>query len=243
LERLHALGKPLVVVLLAGRPLTFERELELADAVLYAWHGGSMAGPAIADVLFGDEAPSGKLPITFPRTVGQVPIYYNHKNTGRPPKRGGKGIPRGTPLDPVDMDASYLDVEVTPQFPFGFGLSYTRFAYADVRVSSARIPLDGSLVVSASVSNVGARAGAEVVQVYVRDRVGSVTRPVRELVGFRKIQLAAGEAQRVSFELRAADLGFCGLDLSVRPEPGMFDVYVGGDSTASACAEFELYAE
>jgi beta-glucosidase len=240
-ERLAATGKPLVLVILAGRPLTFERELGLASALLYAWHGGTMAGTAIADVLVGDAMPSGKLPITFPRTVGQVPIYYNYKNTGRPPKRGGKGIPAGTPLDPVDMDASYLDVEVTPQFPFGYGLSYTAFEYSDVRVSSPRTALSGALEVSAIVTNVGRRAGSEVVQVYVRDRVGSVTRPVRELVAFRKLELEVGEKRRVDFVIRAAELGFCGLDLEVRPEAGMFDVYVGGDSTARASAEFELY--
>ena len=128
LEELATTGTPLVLVVMAGRPLTLPRELELASALLYAWHPGTQAGPAIADVLFGDVVPSGKLPITFPRTVGQVPIYYNHKNTGRPPQRTTRGIPTGTPLDPVDMDASYLDVEVSPQYPFGFGLSYTTFS-------------------------------------------------------------------------------------------------------------------
>src|SRR4029453_11318430 len=123
LERLASAGKPLILVVMAGRPLTLDRELSHPQAGLYAWHPGTMAGPGIVDVLFGDVPPSGKLPISFPRTVGQVPIYYNHKNTGRPPRLGRRGIPTGTPLDPVDMDASYLDVEVTPEFPFGFGLS------------------------------------------------------------------------------------------------------------------------
>jgi beta-glucosidase len=243
IERLSTAGKPLVLVVMAGRPLTLDRELPHASAVLYAWHAGTMAGPGIVDVLFGDVPPSGKLPITFPRTLGQVPIYYNHKNTGRPPKGTERGVPRGTPLDPVDMVASYLDVEVTPQFPFGFGLSYTTFAYADVQVSPSRVELAQSFEVSAQVTNVGARAGTEVVQLYVRDRVGSVTRPVRELKGFIKISLAAGESQRVSFMLTPADLAFSGQDLRVRPEPGMFDVYVGGDSLADAHAEFELGSE
>lgn len=240
LERLASSGKPLVLVVMAGRPLTLDRELGHASAVLYAWHAGTMHGPAIADVLFGDVPPSGKLPISFPRTVGQVPIYYNYKNTGRPPKGSERGVPRGTPLDPVDMVASYLDVEVTPQFPFGFGLSYTRFEYADVRVSNGRVTFSEPFEVSATVKNAGARAGTEVVQLYVRDRVGSVTRPVRELKGFTKISLAPGESQRVSFQLSAADLAFCGPDLVVAPEAGMFDVYVGGDSRADAAAEFEL---
>jgi beta-glucosidase len=240
IERLSTAGTPLVLVVMAGRPLTLDRELSHADAVLYAWHAGTMAGPGIVDVLFGDVPPSGKLPITFPRTVGQVPIYYNHKNTGRPPKGTERGVPRGTPLDPVDMVASYLDVEVTPQFPFGFGLSYTTFAYADVRVSPDRVELAQSFEVSAKVTNVGKRAGTEVVQLYVRDRVGSLARPVRELKGFTKISLAAGESQRVSFVLMPADLAYSGQDLRSRPEAGMFDIYVGGDSLAEAHAELEL---
>jgi beta-glucosidase len=187
--------------------------------------------------------PSGKLPISFPRTVGQVPIYYNYKNTGRPPKGTERGVPRGTPLDPVDMVASYLDVEVTPLFPFGFGLSYTRFEYADVRVSAARVSMSTPFEVSATVKNVGQRAGTEVVQLYVRDRVGSVTRPVRELRGFLRLGLAPGAEQRVSFTLAAADLGFSGPDLRVAPEAGMFDVYVGGDSRADASAELELVSD
>ncbi|HTV19742.1 MAG TPA: glycoside hydrolase family 3 N-terminal domain-containing protein [Polyangiaceae bacterium] len=243
LERLASAGKPLVLVVMAGRPLALDRELVHASAVLYAWHVGTMHGPAIADVLFGDVPPSGKLPISFPRTVGQVPIYYNYKNTGRPPKGTERGVPRGTPLDPVDMVASYLDVEVTPQFPFGFGLSYTRFEYTDVQVSTARVSFSEPVTVSATVKNIGARAGTEVAQLYVRDRVGSVTRPVRELKGFVKLSLAPGESQRVSFELGAADLAFCGPDHVVVAEAGMFDVYIGGDSRAELRAEFELVVD
>ena len=237
LERLAQCNTPLVVVIMAGRPLTLEKEHERASALLYAWHPGTMAGPAIVDVLFGDVAPSGKLPISFPRTVGQVPIYYNSKNTGRPPRQDFRGIPSGTALDPVDMDASYLDVEVTPQFPFGFGLSYTTFEYAELVVSPQR---GRAFEISVRVSNQGLCRGVEVVQLYVRDRVGSVTRPVRELKGFQRIELAAGASERVTFELAASDLAFCGRDLRVRSEPGVFDVYVGGDSRASLTAEFEL---
>jgi len=240
LERLASAGTPLVLVVMAGRPLTLDRELAHAQAVLYAWHPGTMGGPAIADVLFGDVPPSGKLPISFPRTVGQVPIYYNYKNTGRPPKGTERGVPRGTPLDPVDMVASYLDVEVTPQFPFGFGLSYTTFAYSDVRVSAKRVRLSERFEVSAKVTNVGERAGIEVVQLYLRDRVGSVTRPVRELKGFERISLEPGESRVVTFPLGADDLAFSGPDLSVGAEPGWFDVYVGGDSRAEASDAFEL---
>ncbi len=240
LERLATAGKPIVLVVMAGRPLTLGRELELASAVLYAWHPGTQGGPAIADVLFGDAPPAGKLPISFPRTVGQVPVYYNYKNTGRPPKRAFRGIPAGTPLDPVDMDASYLDVEVSPQFPFGFGLSYTSFGYSELRVSPSRGALTGTFEVSVLVSNVGDRAGIEVAQLYVRDCVGSVTRPVRELKGFQRVELPAGNARRVVFRLPASELAFCGRDGVMRIEPGRFEVYVGGDSSASLMAELEL---
>lgn len=242
LEQLAATGKPLVLVVMAGRPLALARDLPNCGALLYAWHPGTMGGPGIADVLFGDVPPSGKLPITFPRTVGQVPIYYNYKNTGRPPKGTERGVPHGTPLDPVDMVASYLDVEVTPEFPFGFGLSYTTFEYADVQVTPSRAGLGEPFEVSATVKNTGERGGTEVVQLYVRDRVGSVTRPVRELKGFVKISLMPGESQRVRFALSGVDLAFAGPDLAMRSEPGLFDVYVGGDSRASASAELELLA-
>jgi beta-glucosidase len=229
------------VIIMAGRPLTFEQDCERARALLYAWHPGTMAGPAIVDVLFGDVAPSGKLPISFPRTVGQVPIYYNFKNTGRPPRNEFRGIPQGSPLDPVDMDASYLDVEVTPQFPFGFGLSYTTFEYSEITVSPGSAGLAGSFEVSALVRNAGSRAGVEVAQLYVRDLVGSVTRPVRELKGFQRVEIGAGESRRVTFQLPASELAFSGRDLRVRAEPGMFEAYVGGDCRASLKAEFELH--
>ncbi|MEO8180259.1 MAG: glycoside hydrolase family 3 N-terminal domain-containing protein [Deltaproteobacteria bacterium] len=242
LEQLAATGTPLIVIIMAGRPLSLGREAELAAALLYAWHPGTLAGPAIVDVLFGDVAPSGKLPISFPRAVGQVPIYYAHKNTGRPPRLGRRGIPTGTPLDPVDMDASYLDVDVTPEFPFGFGLSYTTFSYAELQVSPARGGPETRFEVSAVVSNTGERRGVEMAQLYVRDRVGSVTRPVRELKGVQRVDLLPGEAQRISFGLSASELAFCRRDLSVGAEPGHFDVYVGSDSNASASAEFELSA-
>lgn len=242
LEELATTGTPLVVILMAGRPLTIAREHELASALLYAWHPGTLAGPALVDVLFGDVPPSGKLPITFPRTVGQVPIYYNHKNTGRPPRRNLRGIPTGTPLDPVDMDASYLDVEVTPQFPFGFGLTYTTFSYAELQVSPALGNASSQFQVSVRVTNTGPRRGVEVVQLYVRDRVGSVTRPLRELKGAQRVELAAGASARVDFHLPASMLAFCRRDLSCAPEPGLFELYVGGDSQATAMVELELTA-
>jgi beta-glucosidase len=242
LELLAATGTPLIVIVLAGRPLTLGREAELAAALLYAWHPGTLAGPGIVDVLFGDVPPSGKLPISFPRTVGQVPIYYGHKNTGRPPRPGRRGIPTGTPLDPVDMDASYLDVEVTPEFPFGFGLSYTTFSYAELQVSPIRGGPGTRFEVSALIRNTGERRGVEMAQLYVRDRVGSLTRPVRELKGVQRVDLLPGAAQRISFWLSESDLAFCQRDLSLAAEPGHFEIFVGGDSNASASAQFELSA-
>jgi beta-glucosidase len=240
LAELARVGTPLVLVLMAGRPLAIGEVCSQARAVLYAWHPGTMAGPGIADVLLGATPPAGKLPISFPRTVGQVPIYYNYKNTGRPPRRNFRGIPAGTPLDPVDMDASYLDVEVTPEFPFGFGLSYTEFEYSELELSAPRISLSEPLEVSALLKNTGERFGIEVAQLYVRDRVGSVTRPVRELKGFQRIELAPGQSERVRFRLTAADLKFAGRDLQERAEPGSFDVFIGGDSRATLAGEFEL---
>jgi beta-glucosidase len=240
LEALARTGKPLVVVFMAGRPLTIGRACERAGAAIYAWHPGTMAGPALCDVLFGDAAPSGKLPLSFPRTVGQIPIYHAYKNTGRPPKTESKGIPTGTPLDPVDFDSSYLDVEVTPEFPFGFGLSYTSFEYSNLSLSKPTAKLGESVTVSVDLTNTGSVTGEEVAQLYVRDLVGSVTRPVRELKGFQRVRLAPGEKKRVSFNLTSRELEFCGRDLKTAAEPGKFQVFVGGDVRASLTATFKL---
>jgi beta-glucosidase len=211
-------GKPVVLVLANGRPLTVAREAAQVTAVLETWLLGTQSGQAIADVLFGDFNPSGKLPITFPRTIGQVPLYYNHKNTGRPHVPG------------VRYTSGYLDVPNAPAWPFGFGLSYTRFAYSGLTVTPARLPVGGEVAVTARVTNTGARPGAEVVQLYVRDRVGSTTRPVKELRGFHRVTLGPGASEVVSFTLHRADLSV--LDGRYRPvqEPGAFDVWVGPDS-------------
>lgn len=239
-SRIAATGKPLVLIVMAGRPLTIGRECGLAQAVLYGWQTGTMAGPALADVLLGDVAPSGKLPISFPRTVGQVPVYYAHKNTGRPPKEDRRQIPTGTPLDPVDFDASYIDVEVTPEFPFGFGLSYAKFEYGSVQVSPAQVRKGEAIRVQAELRNTSSVAGVEVVQLYVRDLVGSLTRPVRELKGFQRVALAPGESTTVEFTLTTEALAFCGADLLQRAEPGKFEIFVGGDSRAPLGAHLEL---
>ncbi|HWP41736.1 MAG TPA: glycoside hydrolase family 3 C-terminal domain-containing protein, partial [Blastocatellia bacterium] len=223
-----ATGKPTVVVLMNGRPLTINWIAENAPAVLEAWFAGTQAGHAIADVLFGDVNPGGKLPVTFPRAVGQAPLYYNHKNTGRPP-------------DPKNKYTSkYLDVPVTPLYPFGYGLSYTQFRIANLRLSAKRIPPDGQLTVSVDVENVGKRAGDEVVQLYIRDVVASVTRPLKELRGFERITLGPGERRRVEFKLGPEQLGFYNRDMRFAVEPGEFKVFVGNSSVDLLEAGFEV---
>src|SRR5690606_33600778 len=169
LKRLSDTGTPLVLVVMAGRPVVVGAACELAQAVMYAWHPGTQAGPGLSDLLFGDASPSGRLPTTLPRTVGQIPIYYAAKGTGRPAPEEFQGIPEGTPLDPVGFASSYLDVEVSPLFPFGYGLSYTTFQYTELELSAARVPLGTPVEVHVRVTNTGKRAGEEVVQLYLRD--------------------------------------------------------------------------
>ena len=240
LESLAGTGRPMVVTFLAGRPLIIGRACELARAVLYAWHPGTMAGPAIVDVLLGEVAPSGKLPVSFPRAVGQVPIYYNAKNTGRPATSGARGVPVGTPLDPQGFESIYVDVDTTPQFPFGFGLSYATFRYSDLKVTPERARSSDTIAVTVQLKNIGNVAAVEVAQLYLRDRVGSVTRPVRELKRFRRVRLEPGETQTVEFAIASEDLAFCGRDMRLVLEPGMFDIFVGGYSTAGLAVALEL---
>lgn len=225
-EAMAALGRPLALVVFAGRPLTITRQTALADAVLYAWHPGTEGGAALGEILFGLEAPSGRLPITFPRATGQVPIYYNHKNSGRPVSRNGQFRTR------------YLDLPPTPLFPFGYGLTYTRFEYADLKVSQEA--LRGAFEVSATVTNVGPRPAVEVVQLYVRDLVGSLTRPVRELKGFQRVALQPGETRRVTFTLREEQLAFTRADGTFGIEPGAFHVWIAPDSRRGLRGEFRL---
>jgi beta-glucosidase len=190
-------GKPLVAIVQAGRPLTFHSVADKVNAVLYAFHPGTMGGPAIADLILGRENPSGKLTMTFPRATGQIPIYYAHMNTGRPPSLDNLGIPAGTPQDPKGYTSNYLDLDFTPEYPFGFGLSYTSFEYSNLRV--------GKGAVTADVANTGTRAGDETVQFYTREPVAEITRPVRELKGFQRIHLEPGEKRPVSFPLPAGE--------------------------------------
>ena len=233
-------GKPMVVVIMAGRPLTFHEVAAKAGAVLYAWHPGTMGGPAIADVLLGDANPSGKLTVTFPRTVGQVPIYYAHMNTGRPPAESELGIPIGNPIDPKGFTSKYLDVDFTPEYPFGFGLSYTSFEYSNLKLSSPRMAPGGQIEVAADVTNTGQRDGDEIVQVYIRAQSGSVTRPVRELKAFRRVHLKAGERQTVTFRLNGAAVGAYNEQMKWTTEPGKFQVWIAPDSARGLSGELDV---
>lgn len=224
-----ATGKPVVVVLLNGRPLSIGALQGKVPAILEAWFPGVEGGHAIADVLFGDVNPSGKLPVTFPRNVGQVPIYYAHKNTGRPPREGEK------------YTSKYLDVPWTPLYAFGHGLSYTTFHYDAPVVQRATLPMSGlQQQVSVRVTNTGKRAGAEVVQVYLRDDVASVTRPVKELRGFRRVELQPGESRTLTFPLGFDDLAMYDIDMRRVVEPGTFTVFVGGSSDDVQEARFDV---
>jgi beta-glucosidase len=229
-EAVTAEGKPVVAVIMAGRPLTISRVAEKVDALMFAWHPGTMGGPALADLLFGDESPSGKLPVTFPRTVGQIPLYYNHKNTGRPPQHVEREMPMGTPLDPVGFFSGYLDVEPTPLYPFGYGLSYSRFKYSNLELPGHQVYPGSYLVMLFDLQNVGETVAEEVVQLYVRDVAGSVTRPVRELKGFQRVRLHPGEGRTISFGLHTDDLAFHNRDLELVTEPGVFQLWIGGGS-------------
>ena len=244
IEAISEIGKPTVLVIQAGRPLALQNVVEKVPAVLYAWHPGAEGGPAIVDVLFGDEAPSGKLPVTFPRVTGQVPMYYNHKNTGKPVSPATfitmEDLPPEAPQLSAGNTSYHLDVHYTPLFPFGHGLTYTRFSYRDLRVDQVPVPMDSSFAIEVTVENVGARAATEVVQLYLRDLVGNVTRPVRELKGFQRIHLGPGEARTVRFDLHTDDLAFYGREMTKIVEAGDFHAWVGGSSAAELRTAFTV---
>ncbi len=220
IKELKKIGKPLVLVIMTGRPLTLGMENEIADAILLTWHAGHEAGNAIADVLFGDFNPSGKLTTSFPKNAGQVPIYYNHLNTGRP--NAGDEFQK--------FRSNYLDVENSPLFPFGYGLSYTTFNYSDLKLSANKLKPNETLMASVTVTNTGHVSGKETVQLYIRDLVGSIARPVKELKGFQKIDLQAGESKTVSFAITTNDLKFYNNNLKYDWEAGEFEIMIGTDS-------------
>jgi beta-glucosidase len=243
LEALAATGKPVILVIMAGRPLAIGRELEISDAVLYAWHGGTMAGPAIADLLFGKESPSGKLPVTFVKGAGQIPFYYYRNNTGRPANDQAwtpfDSIPVVNPQSSLGYKSFHLDYGFTPLLPFGYGLSYTTFEYSDLALSSQVMNMDGTLTVKAKVTNTGNMDADEIIQFYVRDRVGSITRPIKELKGYKRLRINRGETAEVEFALTAADLAFFNGKETVT-EPGKFDVWIGPSSDEGLHSDFIL---
>jgi beta-glucosidase len=232
LNALLKTGKPVVLVLFTGRPLVLVEENETVPAILNVWFSGSEAGLAISDVLFGAVNPSGKLTATFPRSVGQIPIFYNHKNTGRPLMNKEGRFEK--------FRSNYIDERNEPLYPFGYGLSYTTFDYSNLKLSTTSIGTDGNVEVSVDVTNSGNYDGKEIVQLYIRDLVGSVTRPVKELKGFQKVDIKKGETKTVTFSVSVEDLKFYNSDLDFVSELGMFRVFVGTDSTTEMMKEFEL---
>ncbi|MGF7164054.1 beta-glucosidase [Pantoea sp. AN62] len=229
LAALKATGKPLVIVLMNGRPLALVNEDRMADAMLETWFSGTEGGNAIADVLFGDYNPSGKLPVSFPRSVGQIPIYYNHLPTGRP----------YNPEKPNKYTSHYYDAANGPLYPFGYGLSYTTFTVSPVKISSPTMPRNGSIEASVTVTNSGKRDGATVVQLYLNDPVASISRPVQELRGFKRIMLKAGESQTVTFKIDVDALKFWNQQMQQVAEPGKFNVMIGLDSVRTQHAQFD----
>jgi beta-glucosidase len=227
-KAVYAAGKPVVLVVMGGRPLAISWEAATIPAILETWHLGHETGNAIADILFGAYAPTGRLPVSFPRVSGQVPIYYNHKNTGRPAN------------DTIHYTSRYFDVLTTPLFPFGFGLTYTTFGYADLSIDRAKVSVADTIVVSVTVTNTGARVGDEVVQLYIRDDVGRMTRPVRELKGFKRVHLEPGQSVRVPFTVAVSDLAYTGVDMKRAVEPGAFTVYVGSNAQEGLEGKFEV---
>ena len=231
LKAIQETGKPFVLMLLAGRPLAIPWCAENAPAILLTWQLGLEHGHAAADVLFGDVNPSGKLTVSFPRATGQVPVYYNHLNTGRPRVRQDRFL------------TGYGDLDITPQYPFGFGLSYTAFDYEDLHLSADQIASEDSLIVTARIKNSGEREGEEIVQLYIRDIISSVTRPVKELKGFRKILLEKGETKTVRFVLKSADLGYDYPGAGFKTEPGEFKIWIGPNSQEGLEGTFRVTGE
>ena len=237
-------GKPIILIVMAGRPLTMGNILDKVDAILYAFHPGTMGGPAIVDLLFGNESPSGKLPVTFPKVVGQIPMYYNHKNTGRPPNEKTfvhiDNIPARMWQTSLGNESHYLDAGYKPQFPFGFGLSYTKFSYSNLTLSDSVIRMGDNITISAVIKNRGHAEAEEVVQLYTRDLVASITPPVKELRRFKRIQLKPGESQTVQFTLNTSDLAFYNQEMELVTEPGTFYIWIASDSDNGLLGKFDV---
>jgi beta-glucosidase len=230
LKALVKTGKPVVLVLMNGRPMTLTWENDHVSSILDTWFGGTEEGNAVADVLFGNYNPSGRITVSFPRNVGQIPIYYNHLNTGRPFHPG----------DSPKFKSDYLDVSNDPLYPFGYGLSYTTFQYSNVSLSANSLQANGKITASVNITNTGTRSGKETVQMYIRDLVGSIARPVKELKGFKQITLQPGETKKVSFTITTNDLKFYNSDLKYNYEPGDFKVFIGSNSADVKEADFTV---
>ena len=245
IKELAATGKPVVTIVMAGRQLAIADEVKVSDAMLYSFHPGTMGGPAIADILFGKVNPSGKTPVTFPRMSGQVPIYYAQHKTGRPAN------PTEMLIDEIPVEAGqtsvgcrsfYLDAGNSPLFPFGYGLSYTTFEYSNLSLASDKLTAQDTLSISFTLKNTGKYDGTEVVQLYVQDKVGSVTRPVKELKRFQRVTLKAGESTQVSLSLPVSELAFWGYDMNYTVEPGDFTLWVGTNSAEGLTKDFSVSA-
>ena len=228
--KLSKLNKPLILIIMAGRPLTFGNITNKVNSILYAWHPGTMGGEAISDIIFGKTSPSGKLPVTFPRTVGQIPLYYNHKNTGRPPSPNQLGRVLGTPVNPKGYASYYLDVDYTPAYYFGYGESYSSFNYSDLTLSKKIIDFNDTLKVSVIVKNTGKYKAKETIQLYIRDLYASVTRPVKELKRFKKAEFIPGETKTIHFKLTVDDFKFYDINMKYNAEPGDFVLFVGSSA-------------
>ncbi len=243
IERLSATGKPLVTIVMAGRPLTIAKQVAESQAVLYSFHPGTMGGPALADILFGKESPSGKTPVTFPVSTGQVPIYYNHYNTGRP-AQGTETLLKDIPVEAgqtsLGCTSFWLDAGFGPLFPFGYGLSYGDFEYSNLKLDKATYNDKETVTATVTLTNKGQHAATEVAQLYVRDMVGSIARPIKELKGFKRVSLAPGESQEVKFEMPVSELAFYGLDMTKKVEAGDFTLFVGGDSACTLSTTFKV---
>lgn len=237
-------GKPIVLVIFAGRPISIERVKDQLAAIVMGWHPGTMAGPALADLLTGKSNFSGRLPVTWPKTSGQVPVYYNHPNTGRPADAKSyvpfDEVPIGAWQSSLGNTSHYMDLGFTPQYPFGYGLSYTSFEYSDLRLSSSTLGKGGSIEVSATVRNAGIRDGVEVVQLYIRDLVADRARPVRELKGFERIELQAGAAKTVTFSITTSDLSYYNQEMNLVTDPGDFHVWMASNAESGLMGRFTV---
>lgn len=242
IKELAKTGKPIILVIMAGRPITITNIIDDVDAVLMAWHPGTMGGPALHDIIFGDTEPKGRLPITWPKTAGQYPLFYNHKNTGRPANNSTfvhlDSIPIGAWQSSLGNASHYLDAGFTPHFPFGYGLGYTTFSYENIQISKDTIGLNEALQVKVLLTNTGDRDGNEIVQLYVQDIVGSITRPIKELKGFKAVHLKKGAQQEVTFTISPEDLKFVNHKLENKVEPGDFNVFIGPNSAQGLKTSF-----